>query len=180
MFLFYFSLLTLLNSFEMLHSPLHSKSEFTKNNLIRHQILSACNSPITSKQSNIATFITIQRNTLCYSWWVIFLSSNIVIILSECWIIFGGDERKSLKSRNALAVRFKDAADSCGSVACRVQQEVLAACAPPSSSSSNPAAAPLSVGDSHGPRVRLSGEERTKDLKGRWEDSKGPARQTVL
>lgn len=38
---------------------------------------------------------------------------------------------------------------ACESVALRVQQEVLADCAPLSSSSSNPGAA-LSVGDSHG------------------------------
>lgn len=83
-------------------------------------------------------------------------------------------------SKDMPLLCFSRMQQTCDSVAFCEQQEVLADCAWLSSSVSNPVPALLG-GDSHGLRVRASRRRgKPGSKKGRWEDTRGPARQMVL
>lgn len=116
--------------------------------------------------------IQISKNTVCYAvnsseyrkkitkmhlFFVIFFFSLIQSEVLKYWIHFSTLKRINPYLNQEMSLLwFSRMRQACESIALRVQQEVLADCALLSSSSSNPAAA-LSVGDSHGLWVRLSG-----------------------
>lgn len=144
----------------------------------------------TSRYRILLRFVTISE----MRWWAatLFVMHSEYLLIGRRWRRVSSFLRLSLKparagsaatvgpNREMPLLCFSRMRQTCESVACDVQQEVLADCARLSSPSSNPEAA-LSVGDSHGLWVRLSRRRgETRDRRGRWEDTQAPARQMVL